>query len=296
MPNTREIRRRIRSIKNTAQITKAMQMVAAAKMRKAQQMALSGRPYAVLMNRMLVQIKQLSDDGSHPLLCEPREHGKELVILLTTDRGLCGPLNTNLMREVSELDPANTEFVVVGKKGRVGLRRLNRRILAEFDLSEPTEFKQTRLIAKMASECYLENKCSKVSVLFPRFRSTLVQEVIVQQMLPIAAIVPPSDDKGASQLEEATKPIEMTGPEFLFEPNARELLPALLSHYINFQLYQMALSFRASEHSARMVAMKSATDNAKELIKSLTLEYNKVRQSSITNEILEISSAQIAMG
>ncbi len=294
MPNTREIRRRIKSVKSTAQITKAMQMVAAAKMRGAQQTALAGRPYAIILNRTMVQISRHTDGALHPLL-EERPIKKSLVVLVSTDRGLCGPLNTNLLREAAQLDAQSTDFVVIGRKGRTGLKRLGRQIIADFELKDPASFRDAKPIIKFCTDCFLNGSHDAVSILYPRFRNTLSQEPINQQLLPIASIIPPSDEKGLSALETVISQEEMTGPEFIFEPSVHDVLSSLLPHYINYCFFQMILSARASEHSARMVAMKNATDNAKELIKRLTLEYNKVRQASITNEILEISSAQLAM-
>ncbi len=299
MANTREIRRRIKSVKNTSQITKAMQMVAAAKMRKAQQAAMSGRPYALQLNRMLVQIDQVLGATAHPLLDDDRPSGpdaKTLVLTVSTDRGLCGPLNTNLLREALLLPAASTDFVNIGRKSRQGLQRARRNIAADFEIKDPTPFRDVKQIAQFVTEKYLAHEYDRVAVLYPRFRSTLLQEPILQQLLPIASIEGPTDQKSKAAFAEVVGTPQMTGPEFLFEPSARQLLDELLPHYINFELFQMILSARASEHSARMVAMKSATDNAKALIKSLTLEYNKVRQAAITNEILEISSAQAAMG
>jgi F-type H+-transporting ATPase subunit gamma len=288
MPSTRDIRRRIKSVKNTAQITKAMQMVAASKMRKAQAAAQAGEPYAQLLHKMLVSLRERTDPEKHPLL-ERREGGRELVILLSTDKGLCGGLNTNLFREAVQIDGANTDFVVSGRKGVQFLSRMQRTVLADFALPDSPNFLQSKAMSKFCLEKFLDGSVNRVSVLYPRFVSTLMQVPTRANILPIA----PQDAIGnESKAEEATGG---AATEYLFEPNADQVLDNLLPYYVHFQIYQMLLNARASEQSARMVAMKNATDNAKSLVKDLTLEYNKVRQASITSELLEISTAQMAL-
>jgi len=288
MPSTRDIRRRIKSVKNTAQITKAMQMVAASKMRKAQQAALAGAPYAELMNTMLVSLRDRVDSSLHPLL-ERREGGKELVLLFSTDKGLCGGLNTNLLREASHLDADSTVFVASGRKGVQFLSRMKRNLLADFPLSDTPTFLQSKLVSKFCMEKFLEGEVNRVSVLYPKFINTLAQTPVKVDILPIS----PQEVEGDKALlrEDQTEALS----EYLFEPNALQVLDALLPYYVHFQIYQMLLSARASEQSARMVAMKNATDNAKSLVKDLTLEYNKIRQAGITSELLEITTAQMAL-
>jgi F-type H+-transporting ATPase subunit gamma len=288
MPNTRDIRRRIKSVKGTAQITKAMQMVAAAKMRKAQQAALNARPYAQLMHRTLLHIHHAMDPELHPLLQERPEGGKHLVYVIATDRGLCGALNTNLTREMAKFDPATTDYVVTGRKARVALQRLRRNIVADFEIRDNPTFAEVKQIAVFLTERFLSGEADRVSVLFTNFQSTLSQVPRLQPMLPLSAAAAIATSREENEGYEEI--------DFLFEPNAAAILDVLLPHYFNTGIYTMLLDARASEHSARMVAMKNATDNAKELINRLTLQYNKVRQSSITAEILEISSAQVAMG
>lgn len=285
--NTRDIRRRIKSIKNTAQITKAMQMVAAAKMRKAQQAALAGRPYATLMNKVLASLSGRTDPGLSDLL-EVRPVQKELVLIISTDKGLCGALNTNLLREVSRFDEAKTVFVGAGRKGVQFVARTKRQLLADFDLKDAPGLLDTKPISKFIIEKFLAREVDKVSVLFTHYVNTLTQQPTVRTLLPISpAEIGVKGDAPASG--DGTT-------EYIFEPSAPEVLSGILPHYVHFQVYQMVLDSRASEHSARMVAMKSATDNAKQLIKDLTLEYNKVRQASITTELLEISTAQMVLG
>lgn len=286
--NTRDIRRRIKSIKNTAQITKAMQMVAASKMRKAQQAALAGRPYAELLNKVLVSLQGRTDASLNDLL-EVRPLKKELVLVISTDKGLCGGLNTNLLRELNQFDSNTTEFVASGRKAAAYLARTKRPMIADFELKDAPGLLDTKVISKFLIEKFLSREVDKVSVLYTSFVNTLIQKPTLRTLLPISAFDLPDHHAEAHKDTVGTS-------EYLFEPNAPEVLSAILPHYIHFEVYEMVLDARASEHSARMVAMKSATDNAKNLIKDLTLEYNKVRQASITNELLEISSAQMALG
>ncbi len=288
MPSTRDIRRRIKSVKNTAQITKAMQMVAASKMRKAQQAALAGAPYAKLMNAMLVSLRDRVDSAMHPLL-SPNDSDKELVILLSTDKGLCGGLNTNLLREASLLNPEKTAFVASGRKGVQFLSRMQRNLLADFALTDSPSFLQSKAMSKFCMGKFLEGEVGSVSVLYPSFVSTLVQTPAKVQILPIAPEAVQGDETLLTTQQQDAK------SEVLFEPDAEQVLNALLPYYVHFQIYQMLLNARASEQSARMVAMKNATDNAKGIVKDLTLEYNKIRQASITSELLEITTAQMAL-
>ena len=290
MANTRDIRRRIKSVKNTAQITKAMQMVAASKMRKAQQAALAGHPYSQVLNRVLVSLRDMVSADSHPLL-EVRPIKKTLVLLVTSDKGLCGALNTNVLRETAQLDQENTLFVASGKKGASFLARTGRNMIADFALPDNPTFLQTKAISKFCLEKFLSGEVDRVDVLYPKFVNTLVQKPLLVTLLPI------TDEKaaGVSPTGADHPSSEATGAQYLFEPDADEVLNSVLPYYFHFEVFQMILDARASEQSARMVAMKSATDNAKSLVKDLTLEYNKARQASITTELLEITTAQMAL-
>jgi F-type H+-transporting ATPase subunit gamma len=290
MANTQDIRRRIKSIRNTAQITKAMQMVAASKMRKAQQHALEGRPYAALMNRVFVSLQKRTDPRFHPLLAvRPLE--KELVLIISTDKGLCGALNTNLFREASNFDATKAAFVVSGKKARQFIARTKRELLADFELKDSPSFLEAKPISKFCMEKFLRHEVDKVSVLYTHFINTINQRAVVQTLLPISSF-----DLPKSEAAEGAKVDVDPMLGYIFEPNAAGVLDVMLPYYISFQVFQMILDARASEHSARMVAMKNATDNANQFIKDLTLEYNKMRQASITNELLEIATAQMALG
>ena len=292
MASLRDIRRRIKSVKGTSQITKAMQMVAASKMRKAQQAALNGRPYALSLNRVLVTLRDHVDSNLHPLLAK-REGARKLVILFTTDKGLCGGLNTNLFREVIGFDKENTEFISVGRKGTQFLARTGRKIVAEFPLKDQPTFLETKKISQLAMERFLSGDVDGVTVLYPRFVNTLMQVPTIVPVLPVTSL----EEMGLEMKgEDVAEPRAGADDEILIEPDAHTVLDAILPYYVHFEVYQLLLGTRASEHSARMVAMKSATDNAKQLVKDLTLEYNKARQASITKEILEIATAQLALG
>ena len=292
MPSTRDIRRRIRSVKNTAQITKAMQMVASAKMRKAQQAALAGRPYAVLLNRVLAHATAGAGDFTSALL-EKREVKKRAVVLISTDKGLCGALNTNLLREAAKFDKDTTVFICAGKKAGQWAARTKRNIAAEFTYKDNPHFSEARAISKFAQDMFIKGEVDEVVVLFTNFVSTLTQKPEVRPMLPIVEI------RGVQTEVHGENPdvkLEQGNVEYLFEPSATAVLEELLPRALNFEIYQYLLEAKASEQSSRMVAMKNATDNAKQLIKDLTLEYNKLRQANITKELLEITTAQMAMG
>jgi len=291
MANTQDIRRRIKSIRNTSQITKALQMVAASKMRKAQMAALAGRPYSNLMNRVLVSLQQRTDSKLHPLL-QKREVKKELVVVLSTDKGLAGALNTNLFREAIKFEPDKALYVTSGAKARQFIVRTRRELLADFPLKDAPAFTETKEISKFCVEKFLSGEVDKVSVLFTHFINTINQKPVVRTLLPISSFDLPQNSVAADSAGANGDP--MVG--YTFEPAPEAVLDVMLPYYLHYQIYQMVLDARASEHSSRMVAMKNATDNAKQFIKDLTLEYNKMRQASITTELLEIATAQMAVG
>jgi F-type H+-transporting ATPase subunit gamma len=292
MPSTRDIRRRIKSVKNTAQITKAMQMVASSKMRKAQLAALAGRPYASLMNNMLAHVVGNSGDFAHPLM-EKREVKKRAVILISTDKGLCGALNSNLTREAVKFDKNTTIYICAGRKGSQFIARTKRQLAAEFTYKDAPMYAEARAISKFAQDMFIKGEVDAVDILFTNFISTLVQKPEVMPLLPIGEV---KGVQAGVHGHETSVPLEKSELEYLFEPGPDAVLGSLLPHYMNFQVYQILLEAKASEHSSRMVAMKNATDNAKQLIKDLTLEYNKLRQANITKELLEITTAQMALG
>ena len=289
MLSTRDIRRRIKSIKNTSQVTRAMQMVAASKMRKAQEQALAGHPYAKLLNRMLISLSEKRDCSYHPLLTQ-RDGNKELILMLTTDKGLCGALNANLFREVMGLSREETQFISVGKKGSRFLSRMKQQLIAEFPLPATPSFLQTKTISQFMIEKFISAAVNQVSVLYPQFINTLTQQPRKTILLPLANYC--NEENIAMEKQEQF--FVNDGSLFLFEPSPDKVLDEILPYYIHFEVYQMILDARASEHSARVVAMRNATDNANQLIKELTLEYNKLRQANVTTELLEISTAQLA--
>ena len=296
MANLRDIRRRIKSVKNTAQITRAMQLVAAAKMKKAQDQALAGREYAAHLTQVLFDIRTNFNEESHPFLVH-RSGGRELVLVISTDKGLCGPLNTNLAKAIKAHTSPDAHFVTVGRKLRTMCEKLGKKVIADFTVRDPVPFSQTRPIAKFISQQFLDGNYDKVSIAFTSFVNTLRQEPEVVTLLPIQG-----HREGEEQAFESIgagfsveEHIKDAFRDYTFEPNASEVLASILPLYVNYEVFQAHVESRASEHSARMVAMKSATDNANKFIKELTLEYNKLRQGAITSELLEITTAMKAM-
>jgi F-type H+-transporting ATPase subunit gamma len=300
MANLRDIRRRIKSVKNTAQITKAMQMVAATKMRRAQQAAIILRPYASLLDDMAGHLYATmgKDQISHPLLQQRKKTGKTCAIVITSEKGLCGALNTNLLREVIRNDDPSKVYVSVGRKGRQVLARMKKNLLADFELKDHVTFAESKAISRFVLKNFEEEKFDTVEIYFNRFVSTLSQLPIRLPVVPVGgdALQVAQALGDAERAEQIEKRIDIPPSPFNFEPDPEILLVRLLSHYVHLQVYETILESRASEHSARMVAMKNATDNAKQMVKDLTLDYNKARQAAITNELLEISSAAMMMG
>jgi F-type H+-transporting ATPase subunit gamma len=292
MPSTRDIRRRIKSVKNTAQITKAMQMVAAAKMRRAQQAALVGRPYADLLNQIMAEAAVNTASFKHPLM-QKRDVKKRAVILVGTDRGLCGGLNGNSFREAAKLDKSITVFITAGRKASQFVARTKRNLVAEFTYKDTPLFSEARAISKFAQALFLKGEVDAVDILYPKFINTLTQQPQLVPFLPIGKITAVTAGLNAPKKELAAAASTVI---YEFESDEETVLGALLPHSLNFQMHQILLEAKASEQSARMVAMKNATDNAKQIIKDLTLEYNKLRQANITKELLEITTAQMAVG
>jgi F-type H+-transporting ATPase subunit gamma len=263
-----------------------MQLVAASKMKKAQDRALEGRPYAQQMAWMLTTLTGKVEDFSHPFL-EEREVKKRGILVISTDRGLCGALNANLFREVAKLDRKNTAFVSIGRKARQFLSRTDRNLLADFPISESAPFKELRPVVEFLIEQYYEGAIDTIEVLYPRFKNTLIQEPTLIPFLPLTNLLGHVEKRAKEQERELVD----DNRELVFEPGPEAILTALLDRFVKREIYQMLIDARASEHSARMVAMKAATDNAKKLTDSLTLQYNKARQAGITQEILEITAA-----
>ena len=288
MANLRDLRRRIKSVKNTAQITKAMQMVAATKMKRAQNQALGGRPYSFNLSAALKKVLPLVELGTHPLL-QSNESKKSGVIILSTNKGLCGSLNTNLFRMLSQSDllSSDNNFITVGKKGRNFIARMGRNLVADFENLDTITFRQATLLSKLIMDSFLKAEIGQAYIAYPHFSSTLRQEPIKMKLLPIRV------EDIMEYIKDEVKE-EVTG-EYLFEPDPKALLDYILVHHIQIKIYQALMETKASEYSAKMIAMQNATDNALELVDDLNLSYNQTRQANITKELLEITTAQAAM-
>ncbi len=290
MAQIREIKKRIKSIQNTKKVTHAMELVAAAKMRKAQALALSGRPYSLTLNQIIDEVRQKTDETSHTLL-KKKLASKQLIILITSDRGLAGGLNINLFREIlhlrgeksSHLGGDQIIYITVGKKAVNFAAKSGAEIIASFASEEKSSLDLARTLSKLATDMFINSQTNKVSILYPHFESTTNQTPKWVQILPIEFEEDPT-------IQLSNYPTI----QLLFEPNARKILNDILPHYVQTQIYQVLLEAKAAEHSARMVAMKNATDAAGDLIDDLTLTYNQARQEAITKELLDIITAQRA--
>jgi F-type H+-transporting ATPase subunit gamma len=283
MPSERELRRRLRSVRNIRQVTKAMQTVAASRMRRAQSAVLASRPYEERLRSVLNDLGPYADPEAHPLLAR-RPVRRVALIVVTSDRGLVGAMNTNLLRTALRFAREKPEvgYVAVGRKGVTAIRRLRAPLLAEFSgLGDRPSSTQTNVIARVAQEEYTSERVDEVHLAFTRFVNTLRQVPTIRRILPL---VPEEEDI------DALPPLE-----YLFEPDPATVLGAVLPRLIEVSVYQAVLDSIASEQSARMVAMRNATDNASELIDELTLASNKARQGRITKEMLEIATGAEAM-
>ena len=286
MLSPRELRRRIKSITSTAQITRAMQMVAASKMRKAQQTTLKTRPFSQLLYRIQRYATTHARDFTHPLL-EVRAVRKRAVILIGTDKGLCGALNANLFRVAAQFDPATTVFIAAGKLAAQFVARTHRQLAAEFAFGDSPRFDESRAIANFARDLFLKGEVDEVKVVVTLFINTLSQKTGVLEFLPIGEI------KGLKIPGAESEAATSDTTDVLFDPNPEEVLSYLLGHYLSIFIYRALLEAKASEQSARMVSMKNATDSATGLTNDLTLEYNKLRQGNITKELLDLAGGQL---
>jgi F-type H+-transporting ATPase subunit gamma len=274
----RDIRRRIGAVKNIQQITRAFQFIAASRLRRAQEATLSARPYSEKIDEVLSDLAAVLGAEDHPLLAG-RSGGKRLILLFTTDRGLAGPLNTNTIRfasrEITE-HAGDLAVVTIGRKGRDAMRRARVPIEAHFaGFGDKPTFADILPLARLVTEDFLSGDYGRIDLLFTRFVSTLSQRQVLEPLLPVK---PAEDTDG------------IPGNQFIFEPSAGAVLEQLVPRYVATRIFQAVLESKASEESSRMVAMKNATDNADELIDDYTLAYNKVRQSNITREMIEIST------
>jgi F-type H+-transporting ATPase subunit gamma len=278
MASQRDIRRRIGAVKNIKQITRAMQFVAASKLRRAQDATLSARPYSEKIDEVLADLAAVLGPEDHPLLTQ-RTEGKRLIVLITTDRGLAGPLNTNTVRfasrEITE-HSGDVAVVTVGRKGRDAMRRARVPMEAHFaGFGDRPVFADVLPLARLLTDDYISGEYNRIDIVYSRFISTLAQKPVLDQLLPVQ----PAEDTAG-----------IPGNQFIFEPSAGAVLEQLVPRYVAARVFQAVLEAKASEESSRMVAMKNATENAVELIDDLTLSYNKVRQSNITREMIEIAS------
>ena len=287
MANLRDIKRRIKSVRNTSQITKAMQMVASAKMRRAQELALKGRAYISALANVLRHFSASIQEGGASLM-EKRETGRTLVIVVNTDKGLCGALNANLLRDVLSRCPKDADYVTVGAKLRPTLMRLGRRVTHGFSVSDAMSEGELKPLFELIREGFLSGEYNSVVVAYQKFINVMVQRPNMTELLPVT----PEELLAVAAQDDIE---DSDSGNFLLEPSPQALLNSILPLYVSNLLVQMVLEGKASEQSARMVAMKSATENAKTLIGELTLEYNKARQTQITNELLEITTAMKAM-
>jgi F-type H+-transporting ATPase subunit gamma len=283
MASQREIRRRIGSVKNIRQITRAMQFVAASKLKRAQEATLASRPYGHSIDEVIADLAAVLGAEGHPLLRAPEAGSDRTIVLFTTDRGLAGALNSNLIRfALKELETAGagTKIITIGKKGRDALSRGGFEIAAAFPgYGDKPTFADVTPLVRLLVDDFLAGRSAGVTLIHPTFISTLTQRPEAVQLLPIR---PTTDTKG------------IPGNQFLFEPTPAVVLEALLPRYVASRTFQAVLETTACEHSSRMVAMKNATENAGDLIGDLTLTYNKVRQSNITREMIEIASGASA--
>jgi F-type H+-transporting ATPase subunit gamma len=278
MASQREIRRRIAAVKNIKQITRAMQFVAASKLKRAQDATLSARPYSEKIDELLADLAAVIGPEDHPLLAR-REEGRRLIVLITSDRGLAGPFNTNTIRYAAQeitTHRGDLSVVTVGRKGRDAMRRARVPMEAHFEgFGDRPTFADVLPLARLITDDFLAGTYGRVDIVFSQFVSTLTQRPSLDKLLPIE---PTEDTEG------------IPGNQFIFEPSPATVLEQLLPRYVATRLFQAVLENKASEESSRMVAMQNATDNAEDLIEDYTLAYNKVRQANITREMIEIAS------
>ena len=287
MASLRDIKRRIKSVSNTSKITKAMQMVASAKMRRAQEVALRGRDYIAALANVFAHLQETIAESSVALM-QRRAAGKVLVLVVNTDRGLCGGLNSNLFKEVLAKCPADADYITIGSKLAPQLAKAGRNLAATFSVGDDFTDSDLKPVLDFMRNHFTDGTYNKVMVAYQGFVNIMVQKPHVQELLPI------TKEELLAVAAKDDEPDTDNG-NFILEPGPAELLNAILPLYFSNAVTQLVLEGKASEQCARMVAMKAATENAKTLIGDLTLEYNKARQAQITNELLEITTAMKAM-
>jgi len=284
MPSSQEMRRRIQSVKNISQLTRALETVSASKARKTVQAVTATQAYSQKAWQVLVHLaSQPGHTSLHPLLAERKEVNNILVVAISSDKGLAGSYNINLVRTVLfgfQDAKAPVTYITVGKKGRDMLARRRRKILAEFSqIPAPPEYRDVSVIGKLAVDEYLDGKFDQVYLVYTEFQNMMQYRPVIKKLLPFSL----------ENQDDNSQPVEKTGSGvFLYEPGQAEILDQIVPRFTALQVYQAILSAQASENAARMVAMRNATDNAYELIGMLELEYNKMRQQAITNDILDI--------
>lgn len=303
MASTKEIKRRIKSVKSTKKITKAMELVAASKMKRAISRTLASREYARYSWEVLSSLSQQAEESNHPLLKVNTTAQKSLIILVTSNRGLCGAYNSQVIKKVFSIIKENTgkqiDFISVGKKGEVALRRLGQNIVASFnDISDTAGFSDALPIVNYAMELFKQGTYSSVSIAYTDFVSALSQVATIRPILPVSSAEISSFIQTVGEEKSKIKSPQV-GPvrsvQYTFEPDYEILMSVLVEKLARMQFYQMLLESTASEHSSRMVAMKNASEAAGEMIDDLTLVFNKARQSSITQEISEISAGMASV-
>jgi F-type H+-transporting ATPase subunit gamma len=275
-----------------------MQLVSSSKMKRAQDAAVAGRPYALLLADLLDTVGEklnLSGATIEHQFFEKREVKTRGILILSTDKGLCGPLNTNLFRKVVEEVKGDAKFIAVGRKATQFISRSQRDLIADFTISDKASFSEIRPMLKLMIDAYISGVIDTIEVAYPSFVNVLVQVPVIQSLLPIVDLREVLDElkkrvKGGDDVLKARSDKR----EMTFEPTPQELLAQLPDLYVKIMIYQLLLETRAAEYSARMVAMKAATDNASTLVDDLTLDYNKARQAAITQEILEIAASAAA--
>ena len=295
MATLREIRRRISSVKSTQKITKAMKMVAAAKLRRAQDAVVSARPYARKMRELFSHLGGVVDAEAHPLFTE-RPIGSAAIIIVTADRGLCGAFNSNIIKTAvnhirsnyADLNSAgNVKLVCVGKKGNDFFHKNNYKVIGKYlGIYNDLNYNNVRIIVEEVAKGFLVGEYDRVEIIYNEFKSIIQQRVAIEQLLPI---------KTETTTPKTSIPNSKSPINYIYEPSNKEIIEALVPKHINFQFWRALLESNAAEQGARMSAMENATTNATDLIRNLQLSYNKARQTSITKELLEIVSGAEAL-